>query len=153
MKENDATDDRPGLLEAVAIAQKAHDGQNEQNGYPYVAHCLRMAEFFPDEKRKIVALLHDVAEKGRGWSVDRLADFGFDDDILDAVDAMTRRVGEAEDDFVCRAMTNPLASAVKLADLRDNYRQAVHTRRNPARYRRGLEVAEGWFDRGAVLAG
>ncbi|MNY75819.1 hypothetical protein D3C86_2152110 [compost metagenome] len=64
---------------------------------------------------------------------------------MSAVDAMTRREGEAEDDFIRRALQHPLARAVKLADLRDNLRQAIETRRNPAKYRRGLEVAEQWF--------
>lgn len=137
-------DERPGLLEAVAIAQKAHDGQCDKGGYPFIAHCLRMAEHFPDERRKIVSLLHDVVEKGRGWSLERLAEFGFDDDIMEAVDAMTRRECECEDDFVRRALANPLARTVKLADLRDNFRQALQTRRNPSKYRRGLVLAEQW---------
>lgn len=145
MSESRAKDDGPGLLEAVAIAQKAHDGQCDQNGFPYVAHCLRMAEQFHDKRQKIVALLHDVPEKGPGWSLSRLRRFGFDKDILAAVNAMTRCERETEDEFVLRALQNPLARDVKLADLRDNLRQALETGRNPAKYRRGLDIAEDWF--------
>ncbi len=145
MNAADGMNTGPGLLEAVAVAQRAHDGQLDKHGLPYVAHCMRMAEGFPDERHQVVALLHDVVEKGRGWNLERLRMLGFDAGILAAVDAMTRREGEAEDDFVRRALRNPLACTVKLADLRDNFRQALQTRRNPAKYRRGLELAEQYL--------
>ncbi len=41
-------------------------------------------------------------EKAPGWTLERLAKEGFREDILAAVDAMTKRVGEDYFDFVRR---------------------------------------------------
>ena len=46
--------------------------------------------------------LHDVVEKAPGWTLDRLREEGFSSTIVDAVDALTRRLDEAEDDFIRR---------------------------------------------------
>ena len=73
---------------------------------------------------KVVAYLHDVIEKGQGWTRARLEAEGFSPPILSAVDALTRREEEDDDTFVRRAASNRLARPVKLADLQDNLRQA-----------------------------
>ncbi|MGO7867492.1 hypothetical protein ACC676_39155, partial [Rhizobium ruizarguesonis] len=49
---------------------------------------------------------------------------GFPPAIISAVNALTRRTDEPDEDFVRRAASNPLSLPVKRADLEDNLRQA-----------------------------
>lgn len=113
-----------GTLEkAIAIAAEAHAGQADKAGRPYIAHPLRMVvralerEMHPDVA--IVAALHDVIEDS-DWSRVMLRRKGFTDDVLDAVEALTKRPGESYAAAVTRAAANPLARAVKALDVEDN---------------------------------
>ena len=72
----------------------------------------------PDER--IVAVLHDVCEDCPGWTFDRLRAEGFSDQIIAALDAVTKREGEDYEDFARRAAAHPIGRNVKLADLADN---------------------------------
>jgi (p)ppGpp synthase/HD superfamily hydrolase len=72
-----------------------------------------------DENAAIVALLHDVVED-TPITLQMLHVMGFDNGIVKAVDAMTRRKGEAYRDYIVRLAGNPMARAIKLADLEDN---------------------------------
>jgi hypothetical protein len=49
-----------------------------------------------------------------------LREEGFPDEVLSAVDCLTRREGESYQEFVERVRTNPVARQVKVADLEDN---------------------------------
>jgi hypothetical protein len=49
-----------------------------------------------------------------------LRDEGFSDQIIAALDAVTKREGEDYEDFARRAAANPIGRNVKLADLADN---------------------------------
>jgi (p)ppGpp synthase/HD superfamily hydrolase len=69
---------------------------------------------------QIVAVLHDVCEDCPGWNFDRLRAEGFSQEILDALNSVTKRDGEAYSDFVRRAAVNSIGRTVKLADLHDN---------------------------------
>jgi (p)ppGpp synthase/HD superfamily hydrolase len=68
---------------------------------------------------RIAAVLHDVLEDTI-WTVDRLRIEGFSDTVLQALEALTK--GEAEEylAYVRRAGADPVARAVKFADLADN---------------------------------
>jgi len=94
------------------------------------------------EEEQIVAYLHDIPEKASGWTLDRLRQEGFSSAVIAAVDAMTKRVGEDDDDFVRRAIANPIARAVKKADLEDNLVQAEEAGLETAKYLRGLEIIQ-----------
>ena len=108
------------LLEtAIRIAVEAHAGQKDKNGQPYILHPLRVMARVMTEDQKIVAILHDVIED-TPWTPDQLKDRGFPPHILQALDCVTKRKGEAYEDFVTRSASNPIASRVKLADLEDN---------------------------------
>ncbi|GGE20007.1 hypothetical protein GCM10011390_44090 [Aureimonas endophytica] len=110
-----------GMLErADRIADKAHAGQVDKAGAPYISHPRRVSESVHGTAEKVVALLHDVVEDGPGWTLDRLREEGFPDAVVQAVDALTHREGEDYFDAIRRAGANPLARTVKLADLADN---------------------------------
>jgi (p)ppGpp synthase/HD superfamily hydrolase len=93
----------------------------------------------------IVAALHDLVES-TDWTLDGLRAEGFDEDVVSAVDALTKRTGESYESLVARAGENALAREVKLADLADNIKQtcrAADTEENRerlARYRRALDL-------------
>jgi (p)ppGpp synthase/HD superfamily hydrolase len=131
------------LERAIEIAARAHAGQTDRAGAPYVLHPLRMMLRFADPAERIVAVLHDVVEDS-AWTLDGLRDEGFAAEIVTAVDALTRREGESYEAFVDRAGRDPLGRAVKLADLRynlDTTRMASPTAADDARmerYRRAL---------------
>jgi len=95
------------------------------------------------EDEKIVAILHDVVEKNPTWTLSRLADEGFSEKVIEGADAMTRRAGESYEDFVRRAGTNPIARAVKLADLQDNLYMAQIAgldKEHTEKYRRAIDL-------------
>jgi len=128
------------LDHAMQIAIEAHEGQVDKTGRPFFEHCQRVALLMSGEEARTVAYLHDVAEKGSGWTLDRLREEGFPPAIISAVDALTRRPEETDDEFVRRSASNPLALPVKQADLEDNLRQAEQTGKKTEKYQRGLDL-------------
>lgn len=108
------------LDQAILIAARAHLGQTDRMGAPYILHPLRMMFRFKSETEMIVAVLHDVIEDNPDWDFDRLRQEGFSEEIIQAVDHLTRQEQETYEEFVVRSSENPLARRVKLADLEDN---------------------------------
>ena len=144
-------DDQPAadLLHAVKIAFKAHAEQTDKTGGPYFLHCKRVADAVEGDYERVVAYLHDVVEKGPGWTLDRLREEGFGSAVIEAVDALTKRPDESDDEFVMRALRNPLARPVKVADLKDNLAQAEKIGSDPGKYERGLEIVTQMYGHSA----
>jgi (p)ppGpp synthase/HD superfamily hydrolase len=111
------------LENAIAIAATAHKGQTDKAGAPYILHPLRMMMKMADRAAQIAAVLHDVVEDSPDedkWTFERLIEAGFDDEVVEAVNCLTKREGEGYEEFIRRAATNPVACRVKIADLEDN---------------------------------
>ena len=49
-------------VKAMQIAYRAHHGQTDKCGVPYIFHPMHLAEQMTDEIAVCAALLHDVAE-------------------------------------------------------------------------------------------
>ncbi len=130
---------------AVAIAARAHEGQVDKAGAPYVFHPLRVMLRLETADERIVGVLHDVVED-TDVTMDHLRAEGFSETVLIALDSVTKRGGEVYMDFVQRAAANPIGRRVKLADLLDNSdvsRIARPTQRDferLERYRLAIEV-------------
>lgn len=107
------------LERAIAVAARAHEGQQDKGGTAYILHPLRVMLRVQTTEQRIVAVLHDVLEDTR-MSLADLAREGFALKILAAVQALSRRDGESYEAFVARLGGDPLARVVKLADLADN---------------------------------
>lgn len=108
------------LLEsAIVLAAGAHRGQKDRAGAPYILHPLRVMLSLREPLEMIAGVLHDVVEDG-GITLDQLRNAGYPVEVVDALDALTRRSGESYGDYLMRVKANPLALRVKLADLRDN---------------------------------
>lgn len=107
------------LQKAIEVAVEGHKGQVDKNGELYILHPMRVMGAFQNDARRIVGILHDVVEDTR-YELADLADAGFGDEILQAVDAITKRKGERYDAYLSRIMANDVARDVKLADIEDN---------------------------------
>ena len=104
---------------AIGIALKAHQNQVDKYGRPYVMHPIRVMTRFRNPVLQQIAILHDVVEDS-AWTCRQLRAQKFSAEIIEAIDALTRRQGEPYDSLIDRAALNPLALQVKLADLEDN---------------------------------
>lgn len=104
--------------EAMKIAYAAHHGQFDKGGIPYIFHPIHLAEQMPDEYTTCAALLHDVVED-TAVTLEELAEI-FPAEIIEAVRVMTHGKDEPYLDYVRRIKGNPIATVVKLADLRHN---------------------------------
>ena len=104
---------------AMKLCYEAHMDQVDKSGMPYVFHPFHVAEQMTDEATTIVALLHDVVED-TDYTLEDLAAEGFGEDILEAVALMTHEDDVPYLDYVAKLKDNPIARAVKLADLAHN---------------------------------
>ena len=135
------------LERAVALAAKAHEGQVDKAGAPYVLHPLRMMLRLATAEERITAVLHDVVEDC-GVSLAMLRAEGFSEAVIAAIDSVTRRPDESYETFVLRAASNPIGRQVKLVDLEDNCdlsRITNPTPRDHARvqkYRRAIDTIQ-----------
>lgn len=105
-------------IKAMNLAYDAHHGQFDKGGVPYIFHPIHLAEEMDDEYSTCVALLHDTVED-TDVTLEELASI-FPTEVVAAVDLMTHREGVDYFDYVRSIKTNPLATKVKLADLRHN---------------------------------
>ncbi|MEJ2538587.1 MAG: HD domain-containing protein [Gemmatimonadota bacterium] len=133
------------LERAISIAAEAHAGQTDKSGAPYILHPLRVMMRVEGDDARIAAVLHDLVEDTH-WTFDDLRTEGFDEAVVAALDALTRREGELYMDFCRRAATNELARQVKLADIDDNLDPArvaalpEQNRSLPDRYRKARAI-------------
>lgn len=108
------------IKKAVNIAFKAHEGQYDKGGYPYIMHPLHLAEEMTTENEVITALLHDVLEDSE-ISLDFIKEQGFSEDVTNALVSLTRRKDEEYSEYIKRIKnTGGIALSVKKADLRHN---------------------------------
>lgn len=107
------------LEKAIIIATKAHDGQTDKAGVPYILHPIRVSNRCRTDEERIVAILHDTIED-TDVTPDYLLSEGFQKNIVEAVLSVTRNEGESYEDFVIRSKQNPIGRQVKIHDLEDN---------------------------------
>lgn len=109
----------PMTKQAMKLSFDAHKEQKDKSGLPYVYHPFHLAEQMTDEETAIVALLHDVAED-TDLTVDDIQKMGFSEAVCNALRMLTHDEGIPYMDYVAKVKENPIAKAVKLADLRHN---------------------------------
>ena len=109
----------PLTKKAMKIAYEAHHGQVDKVGVPYIFHPIHLAEQMTDEHTACAALLHDVVED-TAWTFDALEQEGFPAEVLDALRLLTHDDAVPYMEYVAAIRENPIAKAVKLADLAHN---------------------------------
>ena len=107
------------LETAIKLATDAHASQVDEAGEPYILHPLRVMLAMKTNDQRIVAVLHDMVGDSHWTCNDLSSQHGFRAEIVEAVAALTRFRGEYYFDFIRRLAPNPIARAVKIADLRD----------------------------------
>jgi hypothetical protein len=109
------------LDDAYQIAKRAHEGQVDKAGKPYILHPLAVAQSLAGhgEQAQIAGMLHDVIEDTDVTADDLLA-AGVEPYTVEAILAVSRRDGEVYADFVRRAASHPLGRLVKRADIGHN---------------------------------
>lgn len=109
---------------ARAIARIAHAGQKYGCEDYFTKHILDVASRVVGAANAtndhiIVAYLHDTVEDTSVTLAD-LSAFGFSDEIIAAIDAISRKDGEQYLDYIERCKKNDLAAFVKYHDLKSN---------------------------------
>ena len=104
---------------ALQIAFDAHKEQTDKSGLPYIFHPFHLAEQVETEEEICVALLHDVVED-TDIRFDDLRKAGFPAAVMEALTLMTHDTSLSYGDYIRAIKSNPLATKVKLADLRHN---------------------------------
>ena len=107
------------LARAIEIAASAHLHQTRKNGSPYVLHPLRLMFQCTGEEQQIVAVLHDVVEDS-DWTMEQIKQEGFSEEVVTALKLVTHEEGVPYEEYVMKIAENPIARAVKMADLQDN---------------------------------
>lgn len=133
------------LENAITLAVQQHKGQLDKGGQPYILHPLRVMLQLQQPDQQIVAVLHDILEDTHTTAQD-LQNLGFQTHIIQAIQALTKLPHETRVQAAMRTAQNPLACAVKIADVQDNMnltRIPNPTARDLARleeYRQVLEI-------------
>ena len=104
---------------AMKLCFEAHKDQKDKSGLPYVHHPFHLAEQMETEDTTIVALLHDVVEDTE-YTLDDIRAMGFPERIIEALSYMTHDDAVPYLDYVAKIKENPIATAVKMADLKHN---------------------------------
>lgn len=104
---------------ALMLSFEAHKNQVDKSGMPYVYHPFHLAEQMEAEDEVIVALLHDVVED-TDYTLDEIRVMGFPEQVVKALALMTHDKSIPYMDYVAKIKNNPIAKAVKIADLKHN---------------------------------
>lgn len=107
------------LDEAIVAAVRAHAGQTDKAGQPYILHVIRVMLSMDNDTKRIVAVLHDTAEDCYDEFCATIKPH-LDNEILLAILSVTRAKNETYSEFIARASLNEIGREVKIADLKDN---------------------------------
>ncbi len=141
--------------DADFLARYWHADQVDKAGAPYIQHPQRVARMVAaagwPKQYVAAAVLHDVIED-TDCTVEELRRRGFDEAIVTAVEALTRRTTSIDDpttkegylsEFIPRIAANRIATVVKVFDLLDNLsplRGHVHDESQHVRYTTALKT-------------
>lgn len=104
---------------AITIAIKAHSGQVDKGGEPYILHLLRVMLAAKNTEEKIVAVLHDVLEDSVFTSED-LENYGTPKHLVQVIEVLTRGKLDVYSSYIEHISYSKFASGIKILDLKDN---------------------------------
>lgn len=111
------------LKKAIELASRAHAGQVDKAGQPYILHPEAVAARCQGTAAKIVAWLHDVMEDS-DIGLDELRAEGIPEVCLEALCLLCHDDAQPYEDYIRQLSTSSLAREVKLADLDHNMDQS-----------------------------
>lgn len=111
------------LDEVDALAARAHEGQRDRVGAPYVEHVRAVADGVAayGEHLRMAGLLHDVLED-TDWTADGLLAAGVPEAVVETVVRVTRRPGQGYREMIEEVAADRSACLVKIADNAHNSR-------------------------------
>jgi (p)ppGpp synthase/HD superfamily hydrolase len=142
------------FVHAVWLAARAFKhNRRDSTRELYLTHSLDVAQALGPDATVLelsTAVLHDILED-TDWTMDDLMRAGVDATVLDAVDTLTRRLDEEDENFVARICATPgdvgvIAQRVKLADLTVNIATA-DSDESRKRYERSLQLVRARVER------
>lgn len=104
---------------AMNIAYRAHEGQYDKSGVPYIFHPYEVAHAMTTEDEITTALLHDVVED-TNITFEDLIDAGISEPVIESLKLLTHNDETPYPDYVKKLKSNNIARKVKLADLKHN---------------------------------
>ena len=104
---------------AMKLCFETHKDQVDKTGLPYVFHPFHLAEQMDDEISTACALLHDVVEDSE-MTLEGLLEMGFPVEVVDVLTLLTHLNDVPYMDYVREIKKNPVATKVKIADLKHN---------------------------------
>jgi (p)ppGpp synthase/HD superfamily hydrolase len=105
---------------AKELAHRAHAGQVDKAGRPYIEHVARVAAAVSgNPEDEAVAWAHDIIEDCSSEFDDELFE-GFPEDVYECVYTLSRDSITSDEDYYYSIRRHPLALRVKLADIADN---------------------------------
>ncbi|MFE0063279.1 HD domain-containing protein [Streptomyces sp. NPDC059003] len=112
-----------GVLEVDALAKRAHAGQVDKIGVPYIVHVRAVAAGLAPMGDELVkaSLLHDVLED-IDWTAEGLRKAGIPARVVEIVEAVTNTSGMSYEEKIRRITADPQATLVKVADNAHNSR-------------------------------
>lgn len=114
-------------MSIIELVIGAHGDQKDRAGKPYFDHLKRVATAVdmmvgPDLRydATLTGLLHDILEDTDVTFIDLNECDDIPDTVVGAVRYLTKQDGQDYMEYIKIVSSNPIARAVKLADLRDN---------------------------------
>ena len=107
---------------AMKLAYTAHLNQYDLSGIPYIFHSYHIAEQMKDEISVCVALLHDVIEDTY-IEIKNIENI-FPKEVIENLKLLTLTKDIEYFEYINQIKTNPIAKAVKLADIEHNLDQS-----------------------------
>ena len=107
------------LEQAIKLASIKQYGQKDKANKPYFFHLLYVMNNLDDLNAKIVGVLHDILED-TDITINDLFKYGFSEDIVIAVEILTKSKNQKYMDYIENIKKNYIATKVKLIDLKHN---------------------------------
>ena len=110
------------LDKMITLAVKAHRGQLDKGGMPYILHPLAvmgMMSSTDDIELLCIAVGHDLIED-TDVTVEMLGEWGFTRRVIDGILALTKVPGETFTEYKEKVMSSKDAIRVKIFDLIHN---------------------------------
>jgi (p)ppGpp synthase/HD superfamily hydrolase len=111
------------LADVDRFAEKAHEGQVDKGGVPYVEHVRAVAaglESF-STRLQMAGLLHDVIED-TAWTAEELRSAGIESRVVRIVELVSKAPGENYMDRIRKISQDREATLLKIADNAHNSR-------------------------------
>lgn len=105
------------VSEVDLMAERAHAGQVDKIGAPYIGHVRAVAAGltpFGDEL-VMAGLLHDIVED-TGFTAEKLLDSGIPPRVVEIVETVTNQPGMTYEEKIKRITADSSATLVKIAD-------------------------------------